>query len=133
MSFLQLRSTKFNNILDTGPLPQVSTQAATGVGSSAATGNGTLISYGATPVTAMGFVYSSSNLAPTLADSVVTDAGVTVGTFSDTLGSLSPSTVYYYRAYATNSQGTAYGQILSFTTSVFVASLSSTLLLMGVA
>lgn len=133
MSFLQRRSTRINNFLDIGPLPEVSTQAASSITTTSVSGNGTLIAYGATPVTAMGFVYSLSNPNPTLADSVVTDAGTSIGTFSDTIGSLTNSTLYYYAAYATNSQGTAYGQVATFTTQTGVVSVfSSTLLMMGV-
>lgn len=133
MSFLQLRSPKFNNLLNTGPLPQVSTQAATGIAATTATGNGTLISYGATPVIAMGFVWSSTNLSPTLSDTVVTDPGVSIGTFSDSLSGLPSNTLIFFRAYATNTQGTAYGAVLTFTTSAAVITAGgSTLLLMGV-
>lgn len=133
MSFLQLRSPKFNNVLDIGPLPEVSTQAATGIGGTSVTANGTLIAFGATPVTVMGFVYSSTNPNPTLADSVINDPGTSIGTFSDSISGLSSSTSYFFAAYATNSQGTAYGQVLTFSTSGgVVAAFASTLLLMGV-
>ena len=37
-------------------------------------------------------------------------------TFQSSITGLSPNTTYYLRAYATNSQGTGYGNELSFTT-----------------
>ena len=43
--------------------------------------------------------------------------GATVGNYSTTLSGLSASTIYYYRAYVTNSTGTGYGAVESFTTS----------------
>lgn len=133
MSFLHLTSPRFNNSLDVGPVPQVSTQAASSISTTTATGNGTLTSNGATPVSAMGFVWSSTVFYPTLADTVVTDAGTAIGTFSDTLSGLPLTTLIYYAAYATNSIGTGYGQTLMFTTSSgVVTTTGNTLLLMGV-
>lgn len=133
MSFRQTRSPRFNNPLDVGPTPQVSTQAASGVGTTSATGNGMVISFGANPITARGFVYSSSNSSPTLADSVVIEGSTTLGAFAASIGSLTSSTVYYYAAYATNGQGTGYGQVLTFMTSgAVVTSSASTFLMMGV-
>jgi hypothetical protein len=52
---------------------------------------------------------------PTTADSHTTD-GTGTGTFISYLTGLTPNTLYYIRAYATNSVGTAYGNEVSFTT-----------------
>jgi uncharacterized protein (TIGR02145 family) len=49
--------------------------------------------------------------------STKTSDGTGVGSFTSTLASLTGSTTYYVRAYATNSVGTAYGNEVSFTTS----------------
>ena len=43
--------------------------------------------------------------------------GSGVGTFSTTMQNLNPNTTYYVMAYAENSAGTAYGEVISFTTS----------------
>ena len=40
-----------------------------------------------------------------------------VGVFTNSLTGLTPHTTYYFRAYATNSMGTAYGEEVTFTTS----------------
>ena len=45
--------------------------------------------------------------------------------FSSALGGLTPRTVYHYRAYATNSVGTAYGADQAFTTSSSIVSVNS--------
>ena len=47
-----------------------------------------------------------------------TSEGQGAGTFSSTLTNLSTGTTYYYRAYATNVAGTAYGETQTFTTAV---------------
>ncbi|MBR5984075.1 MAG: hypothetical protein IK025_10215, partial [Bacteroidales bacterium] len=43
-------------------------------------------------------------------------SGSGTGSFTKTLTGLSSSTTYYYKAYATNTAGTAYGDVMSFTT-----------------
>ncbi|MCK4812431.1 MAG: LamG domain-containing protein, partial [Candidatus Marinimicrobia bacterium] len=53
---------------------------------------------------------------PTLADSSNIEGTVdSTGTYSSIMTGLSPNTLYYVRAYATNATGTAYGEVLSFT------------------
>ncbi len=52
---------------------------------------------------------------PTIMDNIL-DEGTGTGNFTADLTSLSPNTQYYLRAFATNSQGTAYGDQVTFTT-----------------
>jgi uncharacterized protein (TIGR02145 family) len=52
---------------------------------------------------------------PTVSGTSTSD-GTGTGAFTSTLTGLAPSTLYYVRAYATNSVGTAYGSQISFTT-----------------
>ena len=70
-------------------------------------------------VTESGFIYS---IAP---DPLIGDAGitkvqtsplVTTGTFLENISGLTPSTTYYYKAYAISANGTGYGDEKSFTT-----------------
>lgn len=133
MSFHQLRSPRFNNVLDNpgGTPPTVTTQAATSVGTNTATANGTLVSIGSSAVTVMGFVWATHSN-PTLADNVVNDAGTSLGTFTDTLMGLPAGTLIFYDAYATNAVGTSYGGDQSFTTSALVSAFSATFMMMGV-
>lgn len=49
-----------------------------------------------------------------------TSEGFGAGPFLSTLTNLSPNTTYYFRAYCTNSTGTAYGEQRSFTTSALI-------------
>jgi hypothetical protein len=58
----------------------------------------------------------STLLNPTVALSTKTTDGTGAGTFSSAIAGLSAGTIYYVRAYATNSVGTAYGNQVQFTT-----------------
>jgi hypothetical protein len=69
---------------------------------------------GGSAVIARGLCWST-NPQPTIADNVSTD-GTGLGVFASILNNLQPNTTYYFRAYATNSAGTGYGNELSFST-----------------
>ena len=92
--------------------PTVQTNAATGITTTGATLNGNVTSDGGATVTARGFLYgtNSSDLTQTM------QSGSGTGSFTTNLTGLASSTTYYFKAYATNSEGTAYGEVLSFTT-----------------
>ena len=75
---------------------------------------GNVTDEGGAPVTVKGVCYSTVS-PPTIAD-IVTIDGVGLGAYTSTLTPLTPATVYFVAAYATNSAGTAYGVELSFTT-----------------
>lgn len=77
--------------------------------------NGTITSTGLAEVTAKGFVWSTSE-EPTLENGTSIDLGGGTGEFTYTITDLTPFTTYYIRAYATNSQGTAYSREITFTT-----------------
>jgi gingipain R len=94
--------------------PTVTTGSVSNVTSSSATVSGNVTSDGGASVTARGICYSTSQN-PTISNSKVA-SGSGTGSFSATLTGLSPNTTYYARAYATNAQGTSYGNQVSFTT-----------------
>jgi hypothetical protein len=94
--------------------PTVTTIAASGISSTTATLGGNVTSDGNETVTDRGVCYSTSPN-PTTANSKVA-SGIGTGIFSANASGLTPATVYYVRAYATNYQGTAYGAQLTFTT-----------------
>jgi hypothetical protein len=73
-------------------------------------------SAGGGTITERGVVFSSSQN-PTTASSKVAVAGTT-GAFDASLTGLSANTLYYARAFATNSAGTDYGSQISFTTTM---------------
>jgi hypothetical protein len=69
---------------------------------------------GGAAVTERGIVYNVTGT-PTTADSKIM-IGSGMGTYSQMANNFSSSSMYYVRAYATNSAGTAYGSQLSFIT-----------------
>ena len=69
---------------------------------------------GGATVTARGVCWSTSQN-PTVSDSHTTD-GTGTGSFTSNITGLNALTTYYVRAYATNSEGTTYGNQVSFTT-----------------
>lgn len=109
--------------------PTVTTNAASGVTSVSATGNGSVGADNGSVITERGFVWSTS-VNPTTSDSKVIVGG-SLGSYSGSLSSLSPNTLYHYRAYAINAIGTSYGADTTFTTAS-TAVLASTMLMMGI-
>ena len=84
--------------------------------------------------TVFGICYSSSYGTPVLENSSRVDiSNYTVGVPVDVrIENLNPGTTYYFRAFAANTEGTSYGEVLSFTTeeehtkpSVIIKSISS--------
>lgn len=96
-------------------LPILSTQNVSVLSNSLATGGGTVVSDGGSSVIQRGICWSTSPN-PTIANNFTID-GNGLGAFSSTMTPLLPSTTYYARAYATNSNGTAYGNQVIFITS----------------
>ena len=106
-------------VKNTVSVPTVTTAAASSVGTGSATLGGNVTSAGGLTVLDRGVVYSTTDdTDPEVWESGITKDGNGSGTgaFSESIGSLSMSTTYYYRAYATNSAGTGYGDVENFTT-----------------
>lgn len=95
-------------------LPTVTTAEVSDITSSTATCGGNVTSDGGATVTARGVCWSTSSN-PTISNSHTSDGSGT-GAFTSSITGLSESTTYHVRAYATNSQGTAYGDDITFTT-----------------
>lgn len=95
-------------------LPIVTTTTTTATSTNISSG-GTISSNGGYSITARGVCYSTNNSTPTIIDNYTT-AGVGTGIFSSVITSVSVNTTYYVRAYATNSIGTGYGEVVSVTT-----------------
>ena len=94
--------------------PVVTSVAATGITSTTAICGGNVTSDGGAAITERGICYGIT-ADPTIAGTKVVVAG-TNGAFTGNVGGLTANTAYHYRAYATNSAGTSYGNDLTFTT-----------------
>ena len=92
----------------------VTTTAASAITPNSATSGGNVITDGGSPVTARGVCWATT-ANPTISGSYTTDGSGT-GVFISSITGLSPVTTYHIRAYATNSNGTFYGDDLQFTT-----------------
>ena len=96
--------------------PLITTAEIIEITSSTATGGGTVINNGGTDITSRGLVWHTEEL-PTLDNNTgytIDSSGL--GVFVSELTDLTPGTLYYVRAYATNTSGNGYGNQLEFTT-----------------
>lgn len=115
-----------NNKEDEQPKPQdlplVSTTDVTEITSSTASAGGTITDDGGSAVIARGVCWSTTN-DPTISD-FRTEDGSGAGIFISRITHLQPNTTYFARAYATNSTGTGYGNVVSFTTLIEVSTVT---------
>jgi hypothetical protein len=100
-------------------LPTLTTSIASGITTNSASSGGNITSDGGSAVTQRGVCWST-NPNPTIANNV-TNNGAGIGSFTSSISGLNANTTYYSRAYATNSVSTAYGNQISFTTTMPVA------------
>ena len=101
-------------ILQDKDIPVVVTDTVTSIMDSSAVGGGNVINDGKAPVTARGICWDTLP-APTISGKHTVN-GSGLGVFISNMTGLTPGTTYYVRAYATNSEGTAYGNEVTFTT-----------------
>lgn len=96
--------------------PTVTTSAASSVATSTATFNGNITATGGANATQSGFAYSTDSTLKSGVSTSTLGAQTGIVSLSQNATGLSSNTTYYSRAYATNSGGTGYGSIQSFTT-----------------
>ena len=98
----------------TGTPPAVTTTGVSNITETTANCGGNVTDQGSSSVTARGICWSTSS-DPTISDNHTTDGSGT-GSFTSNITGLTANTPYYVKAYATNSDGTGYGDMVSFTT-----------------
>jgi uncharacterized protein (TIGR02145 family) len=104
---------------DSGPpptAPTVKTAALSNTTSSSVTAGGSIVSDNGATVTKSGIAMSLTNATPTTSDSLLV-ATATTGTFTVNINGIDFGKTYYFRAFATNSIGTGYGDVVTLTTS----------------
>ena len=99
---------------DIATVPIVTTAVMSSITQTTATGGGNVTADGGASIVARGICWSlSAN--PTTANECSND-GTGTGTFTSSIGGLTAGETYHFRAYATNTEGTAYGTERVFTT-----------------
>jgi hypothetical protein len=94
-------------------MPQVTTQAVTGITGTTATFNGSIATVGDPAYTERGFVYSTYQN-PTIDDGKIIVDGSSIGIFITEITELTEGTTYYVRAYASNGNKVEYGAMVNF-------------------
>ncbi|MCX6253861.1 MAG: fibrobacter succinogenes major paralogous domain-containing protein [Bacteroidia bacterium] len=95
-------------------LPTVSSTVVSNITGNTASSGGNVTSDGGASVISRGVCWNTSEN-PIIANSKTTD-GTGTGEFTSNITGLTEGIAYHVRAYATNSEGTAYGEDLSFST-----------------
>ncbi|MEI6347710.1 MAG: DUF1566 domain-containing protein [Bacteroidota bacterium] len=108
--------TSYGNVLSftTVALPTVTTATFSDIKGNSAKAGGSVTNNGGSTITAQGLCWSTS-VTPTISNSITTS-------FTDIMTGLTPNTVYYVRAYATNIAGTGYGAQISFNSGKLIGS-----------
>lgn len=92
--------------------PTVTTTAISAISGTSAASGGNVTDDGGDAVTAKGVCWATS-IEPTVDDDV-TDDGTGEGAFTSAITGLTARSTYYVRAYATNGDGTGYGDEFNF-------------------
>jgi uncharacterized protein (TIGR02145 family) len=96
--------------------PLVKTAAITNNGGGNISTGGSIVSDNGAAVTKSGIAWSQGHATPTITDSIV-EATATTGAFTININGIDFGKTYYFRAFATNSAGTGYGDVVTLTTS----------------
>ena len=119
--------TGYSQIVDfttSAGVPSVSTLGTVEVTSTSAELSGEVSDDNGAEITERGFVWLQGTGTPTT-DSFKLKVDGEVGEYSATLEGLDPNQKYSFRAYAINSKGTAYGEIMTFSTVAGLPTLSA--------
>jgi len=98
------------------PFPVVLTSNSAATTSTTASSGGEITNQGDAPVTQRGVIWSTTFDNLTIALPTKTSNGIGVGQFTSSITGLNPNTTYYIKAYAKNSIGVGYGNLVGVTT-----------------
>src|SRR5690606_5452891 len=101
---------------DEAVIPTVTTGSAADITTTSATLGGNATDNGGAEITARGIEYSTTEGFTEGSGTEVAADEAGTGEFTVSVTGLTAGTTYYYRAYATNGEGTSYGDEVSFTT-----------------
>lgn len=104
-------SATYETVTTNAASPTVTSTTVSSITTTTASAGGNVTSDGGSTVTARGTAYGTS-ANPTSG----TSDGTGTGSFTSSISGLTANTVYYYRAYATSTNGTGYGTETTFTT-----------------
>ncbi|PLX13782.1 MAG: hypothetical protein C0597_11115 [Marinilabiliales bacterium] len=102
----------FNTLSET---PGIETSNPTNITNSTATVGGDISYEGASAITERGIVWNLTG-DPTTSDNKIVEGSTGTGVFTVSMSGLSASTMYYVKAYASNTNGTSYGSEVNFMT-----------------
>ena len=105
-------------------IPSLTTTLISSITTTSASSGGNITDDGGAEVTARGVCWGTA-AKPEITGSKTSD-GKGIGSFTSSITGLTPNTKYYVRAYATNSEGTAYGNEQTFTTNQVVGATVTT-------
>jgi pectinesterase len=101
---------------DNTELPTITTASVSSITDSSAVSGGIIDTNGGAAITASGVIWNTVS-DPTVDTKLgITNEDATSGSFVSNITGLNSGTTYYLRAYATNSEGTAYGVEDTFVT-----------------
>jgi len=95
-------------------LPSVVTSSVSSITPTSAQCGGEITDNGGSSIISHGVCWNISG-SPLITDNI-TNEGTGSGSFTSVITGLTPNTTYYIRAYATNSEGTGYGDVSTFNT-----------------
>lgn len=99
--------------------PQITTDEITEIGTHSLTAGGTIVSDGNAAIIASGICWGDTDSPMITNANVIADSSArATGSFKYSISNLMPGYVYYFRAFASNSFGIAYGSVVSASTAV---------------